>query len=126
MHTGTADSGHYYSYIKEQDELVIEQEGKAKWYEFNDIYVREFDPAEIPTETFGGEETAYGSSQNQSKFMRMRNAYVLVYKRKLTDESLLVTDDVAEPSEGNNNAAAAQEDAVMPARKLGSQELHLD
>lgn len=58
--------------------------------------------------------------------MRMRNAYVLVYKRKLTDESLLVTDDVAEPSESNNNAAAVPGDAVMPARKLGSQELNLD
>mmetsp|Transcript_15510 Transcript_15510/g.21016 ORF Transcript_15510/g.21016 Transcript_15510/m.21016 type:complete len:159 (+) Transcript_15510:2140-2616(+) len=61
VHTGTADSGHYYSYIKEQDEFRIAQDqGKAGWYEFNDIYVRDFEPVEIPTETFGGEETAYG------------------------------------------------------------------
>lgn len=27
--------------------------------------------------------------------LRMRNAYVLVFKRKLTDESLIVADDAA-------------------------------
>ena len=59
VHAGTADSGHYYSYIKEQETLRIVQEGTAKWYEFNDIYVRDFDSAEIPVETFGGEETYY-------------------------------------------------------------------
>ncbi len=98
VHTGTADSGHYYSYIKEQDELRLEEDKKDKWYEFNDILVRDFDSAEIPTETFGGEETAFGGNfgngQGQ-KMLRMRNAYVLVYQRKLTDESLIVTDDVA-------------------------------
>jgi len=61
VHTGTADSGHYYSYIKEQDELRLEPDGSAKWYEFNDIHVRDFDPVEIPQETFGGEETAYSN-----------------------------------------------------------------
>ena len=39
VHTGTADSGHYYSYIRVQNN---EQE-QEKWYEFNDIWVREFD-----------------------------------------------------------------------------------
>jgi len=32
------------------------------WYEFNDIWVREFDRAEIPQECFGGEESSYGGS----------------------------------------------------------------
>jgi len=53
----------------------------------------------------------------------MRNAYVLVYKRKLTDDSLLITDEVVEAvgiSEGSSNPAAA------PSKyKLGQQELQL-
>lgn len=36
VHSGTADSGHYYSYIKEQERF--ESEGQ-KWYEFNDTLV---------------------------------------------------------------------------------------
>ena len=62
----------------------------------NDSYVRDWDPSEIPAETFGGEETSYNSgfgNSNNQKIMRMRNAYVLIYKRKLTDESLIVTDE---------------------------------
>lgn len=36
-----------------------------------------------------------GGFGNGGPVMRMRNAYVLIYKRKLTDESLLVTDEDA-------------------------------
>jgi len=60
VHSGTADSGHYYSYIKEQEAFKLDGESD-KWYEFNDIWVRDFDPAEIPTECFGGEETSFQS-----------------------------------------------------------------
>jgi len=37
--------------------------------------------------------------------MRMRNAYVLIYKRKLTDESLIVVDEAeaANDSQSNNS-----------------------
>ena len=38
IHYGSADFGHYYSYIKETD---------TKWIEFNDERVREFDPRDI-------------------------------------------------------------------------------
>ena len=35
IHSGTADSGHYYSYIKERTE-------EGRWLEFNDTQVSEF------------------------------------------------------------------------------------
>ena len=41
--------------------------------------------------------------------MRMRNAYVLIYKRKLTDESLIVTDEAQPTEEGSNNQEANAE-----------------
>lgn len=49
---GTAEIGHYYSFIKGKTE---------KWYEFNDTYVKEFDKADIAGEAFGGEERAFTS-----------------------------------------------------------------
>lgn len=45
VHTGTADFGHYYSFIKISDD---------KWHEFNDSLIKEFDPKNIESECFGG------------------------------------------------------------------------
>ena len=75
VHMGTAESGHYYSFI----------EDSKRWYEFNDTVVREFDPKEIPAEAFGGEEkwnitTGYGA-QVVSLREKYRNAYLLFYER---------------------------------------------
>ena len=53
VHNGTSDSGHYYAFIKDREEVKGDEEGK--WYEFNDTHVGRFDPRLIPDETFGGE-----------------------------------------------------------------------
>ena len=45
---GVADSGHYYSYIKDRESSGV------KWMEFNDNIVRNFDEKNIPNEAFGG------------------------------------------------------------------------
>lgn len=52
VHSGTADSGHYYSFIQDR-----EHPENGRWLELNDHIVREFDPADIPQECFGGEDT---------------------------------------------------------------------
>jgi len=70
--------------------------------------VRDWDVAEIPSETFGGEETSYtggfgGNNGSSQKVMRLRNAYVLIYKRKLTDESLIVFDEAEAANESQSN-----------------------
>ena len=54
LHVGFADSGHYISLI--QDRESREDSDDKKWYEFNDTDVRSFDPKDIPSEAFGGEE----------------------------------------------------------------------
>jgi hypothetical protein len=51
VHSGTADSGHYYSFIKD-----YKAENGEKWYEFNDNIVRDFDLADLANECFGGDE----------------------------------------------------------------------
>lgn len=53
IHMGIADSGHYYSYIRDRD---VPAGAPPKWMEFNDNIVRSFNPKDIPNEAFGGEE----------------------------------------------------------------------
>ena len=104
VHLGTADQGHYYSFIQAR-------EGKSqKWYEFNDTFVKEFDPAFIPEEAFGGED--HGVSSNISEMQaqnpsrddqaviqamqqfktKIKNAYVLIYDRVETYDMEKVND----------------------------------
>lgn len=52
VHTGTADGGHYYSFIKDRTSNT-----KDKWFLFNDAEVKPFDPNQIAAECFGGEMT---------------------------------------------------------------------
>lgn len=54
VHTGTADGGHYYSFIKERGPTGLSQD---RWLLFNDAEVKVFDPSQIASECFGGEMT---------------------------------------------------------------------
>lgn len=68
VHSGSAESGHYYSFIRDAE----------KWYEFNDNVVTEFNITNLKAETFGGEEsTSRGDWDGASS--RSKNAYLLFY-----------------------------------------------
>lgn len=71
MHSGTAESGHYYSYIREAD----------KWWEFNDSVVTEFNIANLKAETFGGEDSPVRGANDWEASSKSRNAYLLFYER---------------------------------------------
>jgi len=52
IHFGTAEAGHYYSYIQERtNDLNTE----GNWYEFNDSKISEYNKKDLPEDTFGGE-----------------------------------------------------------------------
>ena len=46
VHSGSANSGHYYSYIKERNE-------NGRWLEFNDRIVKDFEFQNLAKECFG-------------------------------------------------------------------------
>ena len=80
--SGVADSGHYYSFIKERG-------GSGRWIEFNDETVRLFDPSNLGQECFGGEETITQYNEQTKQNVRKnvpitRNAYMLIYERKVS------------------------------------------
>lgn len=85
VHMGTAHSGHYYSFLRGEQE-----EGDApEWYEFNDTVVSPFDPKNIPEECFGGEDDRLRRSSSTesstiaatSSRMKNRSSFMLIYSR---------------------------------------------
>ena len=62
VHTGTADGGHYYSFIKDR---THSSEDQNRWYMFNDAEVKPFDSAQLASECFGGEMTVSGDGSNE-------------------------------------------------------------
>ena len=73
VHTGNAEAGHYYSYIRERPG------NSGTWIEFNDADVNPFDPEQINDQCFGGwsDGTYTGMAYPKSW-----NAYMLFYQRK--------------------------------------------
>lgn len=75
VHSGSAESGHYYSYIQERP---AKNEKAKTWVEFNDMDVEPFDPAGIDDHCFGGwtDHTMVHTS-----YPKVWNAYMLFYER---------------------------------------------
>ena len=75
VHSGNAESGHYYSFIKERPPT---SPNSKRWVEFNDTDVTEFNPDNIADHCFGGwsEPVAYASHYSKNW-----NAYMLFYER---------------------------------------------
>jgi len=78
VHSGTTESGHYYSFIRDSE--------THKWYHFNDMHVSPFDPVQIPDQCFGGEEVVSMWDHQQRRsvprtIQRSYNAYLLFYER---------------------------------------------
>ncbi|XP_055381002.1 ubiquitin carboxyl-terminal hydrolase puf [Condylostylus longicornis] len=94
VHTGTADGGHYYSFIKERNETnTIQQQNnphhQEKWFLFNDAEVKPFDPSQIASECFGGEMTSKTYDSVTEKYLdfsfeKTNSAYMLFYERRIS------------------------------------------
>lgn len=79
VHSGTAESGHYYSYIRERP--ISETQTQA-WVEYNDADVTRFDPSNIADQCFGGmNDTAQNTVFSHVRYPKAWNAYMLFYQR---------------------------------------------
>lgn len=95
VHSGNAESGHYYSYIRERSPTAGQV---GRWVEFNDADVNNFDPANIPDQCYGGPSEAYG--YNNTRFLKAWNAYMLFYERAKPTEPrsvIIPSNDVDTP-----------------------------
>lgn len=75
VHSGTAESGHYYSYIRERP---VDPNNSKTWVEYNDADISRFDPVHIADQCFGGmtEPSPF------TAYPKQWNAYMLFYQRK--------------------------------------------
>ncbi|KAM8704007.1 hypothetical protein ACLKA7_008606 [Drosophila subpalustris] len=88
VHTGTADGGHYYSFIKERTKSSYHPHDR--WFLFNDAEVKPFDPSQIAAECFGGEMTSKTYDSVTEKYLdfsfeKTNSAYMLFYERRLPE-----------------------------------------
>ncbi|KAJ6263233.1 Ubiquitin carboxyl-terminal hydrolase [Drechslerella dactyloides] len=80
VHSGTAETGHYYSYIKDREGKFAD--GMPLWFEFNDSEVTTFDPSTIPSSCFGGPDTLPSKDGLLGhSYMKPFSAYMLFYER---------------------------------------------
>ena len=86
IHFGTAEGGHYYSYLSErQDTTKINSQ--ENWFEFNDNVVKDYAKSSLANDTYGGEYTGsevfvIKQGNKEIKFTsKINNAYVLFYER---------------------------------------------
>jgi len=78
IHTGTTDSGHYYSFIKDRQ--------NGRWCQFNDSHVSPFNAQSIPEQCYGGQFTTSVLDPIQKQFVQRtmwkpNSAYMLFYEQ---------------------------------------------
>jgi hypothetical protein len=87
IHSGTANAGHYWSYINTKRGAEENEDHEDwihtdvdPWMEFNDSTVRDLDFKKVTEDGFGGEQTTSGWGSSSGAYGK--SAYMLVYERK--------------------------------------------
>ena len=92
---GTADAGHYLSYIninrgdKPEDEPEWLLTENNKWLEFNDSQVKDYKFKELEEDCFGGVQNAMSTGENFN-IDYSRNAYMLIYEKRVKQPMKIV------------------------------------
>ncbi|XP_071490931.1 ubiquitin carboxyl-terminal hydrolase 24-like [Diadema antillarum] len=87
VHSGQANAGHYYSFIKDRSGTSITNISKGKWFRFNDTQVEEFimTDTRLEEECFGGafrvRSCEPSGSYGPESRLRTWSGYMLFYER---------------------------------------------
>lgn len=85
VHSGSAFTGHYYSYIKERAGSSSGEQG-PRWYLFDDKDVSPWEASNLEGECFGGKPSQdfenRGCRPPRNEYERAHSAYMLFYERR--------------------------------------------
>ncbi|XP_014661859.1 PREDICTED: ubiquitin carboxyl-terminal hydrolase 24-like [Priapulus caudatus] len=86
VHSGQANAGHYYSFIKDRSGNALTNANRGKWFKYNDTTVEEFlmNNDSLEAECFGGTYKAKVYDQSSSypeTRQRYWNGYMLFYEK---------------------------------------------
>ncbi|XP_038074652.1 ubiquitin carboxyl-terminal hydrolase 24-like isoform X2 [Patiria miniata] len=116
VHSGQANAGHYYSFIKDRWGTTMTNNSKGKWFKFNDTVVDEFDMSEaaLEAECFGGnyKPKIYepsGSSYSSEMRLRYWNGYMLFYER--LEGAITPVGPAGKVPAGNNRVTLLKQDS---------------
>jgi len=115
VHSGHADGGHYYSFIKDRfaasNTKNASRSSSGQWLQFNDQRISAFSLSDLATECFGGfesikmnltakEKLAMNSPDDEYVTIeKQRSAYMLLYERRIKRDTNVKRDI----NEGENN-----------------------
>lgn len=127
VHTGTAQGGHYYSYIRERAATGPTD----RWLLFNDSNVTEWDDSELETATFGGEYehtgsryvgfgntssgAAYGGRNSTYKVSRSANGFLLFYDKVQPTAAVGEAAQAKASVAGGGDSTTQSDDAIIAA-----------
>ena len=92
VHSGTAETGHYYSFIRQRPSMKLKQQS---WLQFNDADVTFFNPDNLREACFGGTDVS-----SAFQWPKIYSAYMLFYQRQNNIEK--VAKDYAHFHDANN------------------------
>lgn len=102
VHTGSADAGHYYSFINVRregtnDRMIDGKESKENWLEFNDSNIYSFNTKNLDEECFGvdkanNDDVLNWMSNSTEDKEKCKNAYMLIYERRKKKPLKIVVD----------------------------------
>jgi ubiquitin carboxyl-terminal hydrolase 34 len=110
VHYGSADAGHYYSYINtirngNENEAVYnpsDESHATSWLEFNDSNISKFNVTRLEDECYGGnyeqdkEKESGGWAHFRSNHEKIKSAYMLVYERRIKSPVKILVEPVVE------------------------------
>ena len=88
VHSGSAFTGHYYSYARDRAALAdpAQRGGRRGWFRFDDKAVRPWDPANLERDCFGGLPSQDAANRGwrppRGEVERPNSAYMLFYERR--------------------------------------------
>jgi len=97
IHSGSAAVGHYYSFIKWENQ----------WFKFNDETVTTADENDIKNQNWSGEKSSFSNFPSWGKSQKSANPYMLVYRK-------ILKTPVTSSSDNDNKSKKQALDASPP------------